>query len=121
MGKKSNRTLELLYFIFILLTCAGLSTIPCLTVLSNPLSPLVYVKLSRSTGSFQRDSHLLETIVDHMLKEDCVLVTTSRRSTLDKCTLPAGIRLYVSAAHTESDILKASESLKRVSELVVAE
>ncbi|PIA39034.1 hypothetical protein AQUCO_02700304v1 [Aquilegia coerulea] len=105
----------------IALLCKGLSTIPCLSVVSNPLSPLVYVKLSRSTGSFQGDSRLVETIADHMLKEDCVLVTTSRRSKLDKCTLPAGIKLYVSAAHTESDILRASESLKRVSELVVAE
>jgi serine palmitoyltransferase len=33
--------------------------------------------------------------------------------------LPLGIRLFVSAGHSESDIHKASESLKRVSALVL--
>lgn len=54
-----------------------------------------------------------------MLKEDSVFVVTSKRSTLDKCRLPVGIRLFVSAAHSESDLVKASESLKRVAELVL--
>lgn len=54
-----------------------------------------------------------------MLKEDSVFVVTSKRSTLDKCHLPVGIRLFVSAGHSESDMVKASESLKRVAELVL--
>ncbi|KAL5710442.1 serine C-palmitoyltransferase [Ranunculus cassubicifolius] len=99
----------------------GLSKIPGLAIASDPLSPLVFVKLSRSTGSSNKDLNLFETITDHMLKNECVLVTTSRRSTLDKCRLPAGIRLFVSASHTESDILKVTESLKRVSQSVLAD
>ena len=47
------------------------------------------------------------------LKEDFVFVVTSKRSMLDKCRLPIGIRLFVSAGHTESDLRMASESLKR--------
>jgi serine palmitoyltransferase len=58
-------------------------------------------------------------IHSQVLKEDSVFVVTSRRSTLDKCRLPVGIRLFVSAGHSESDIHKASESLKRVSALVL--
>lgn len=54
-----------------------------------------------------------------VLKEDSVFVVTSKRSTLDKCPLPVGIRLFVSAAHSESDLHKASESLKRVAALVL--
>ena len=54
-----------------------------------------------------------------VLKEDSVLVATSRRSTLDKCKLPVGIRLFVSAAHTEDDLMKAGESLKRVAALAL--
>lgn len=54
------------------------------------------------------------------LKEDSVFVVTSKRSTLDKCRLPMGIRLFVSAGHSESDLLKASGSLKRVAALVLA-
>lgn len=53
------------------------------------------------------------------LKEDSVLVVVTKRSTIDKCRLPVGIKLFVSAAHSESDVLKACESLKRVSELVL--
>lgn len=53
------------------------------------------------------------------LKEDCVLVVTSKRSKLDKCCLPVGIRLFVSAGHSESDLIKASDSLKRNAESVL--
>lgn len=55
-----------------------------------------------------------------VLKEDSVLVVPSRRSTMDKCRLPVGIRLFVSAAHTEADLRKASESLKRVAAIVLS-
>jgi len=58
-------------------------------------------------------------IHSQVLKEDSVFVVTSRRSTLDKCRLPVGIRLFVSAGHSESDLHKASESLKRVAALVL--
>lgn len=54
-----------------------------------------------------------------MLKEDSVFVVASKRSTLDKCRLPVGIRLFVSAAHSESDLQKAVESLKRVTASVL--
>lgn len=56
-----------------------------------------------------------------VLKEDHVLVVTSKRSTLDKCHLPVGIRLFVSAGHSESDLIKASESLKRIASLALAD
>lgn len=99
----------------------GLSEIDGLCIASDPLSPLIFLRLKNSTGSFNKDSNLLETIADHVLKEESVLVTTSRRSTHDKCRLPAGLRMFVSSSHTESDLLKASESLKRVSESVLAD
>ncbi|KAH7523657.1 hypothetical protein FEM48_Zijuj06G0035200 [Ziziphus jujuba var. spinosa] len=97
----------------------GLSGITGLSMASNPESPIVFLKLDKSTGSVKTDLHLLEDITDRMLKEDSVFVVTSKRSTLDKCRLPVGIRLFVSAAHSESDLVKASESLKRVAELVL--
>ena len=58
-------------------------------------------------------------MVLQLLKDHSVLVVASKRSTLDKCRLPVGIRLFVSAAHSESDLLKVSESLKTVAELVL--
>ncbi|GKA43843.1 hypothetical protein Tco_0736567, partial [Tanacetum coccineum] len=45
-------------------------------------------------------------------KEDTVFVVTYKRSALDKCKQPVGIRFFVSAAHTESDLHKAYESQK---------
>lgn len=54
-----------------------------------------------------------------MLKEDSVFVVASKRSTLDKCRLAVGIRLFVSAGHSESDLQKASGSLKRVAAQVL--
>ncbi|KAK7311082.1 hypothetical protein RJT34_08976 [Clitoria ternatea] len=96
-----------------------LSKIPSFTIASNPESPIVYLRLKKSTGSNKDDLHLLENIADRVLKEDSVFVVASKRSTLDKCRLPIGIRLFVSAGHSESDLLKASESLKRVAASVL--
>ncbi|XP_020234163.1 long chain base biosynthesis protein 1 [Cajanus cajan] len=97
----------------------GLSKIPGITIASNPESPIVYLRLEKSTGSMKDDLNLLENIAERVLKEESVFVVTSKRSTLDKCRLPVGIRLFVSAGHSESDLLKASESLKKVAASVL--
>ncbi|MBA0879996.1 hypothetical protein Goshw_012737, partial [Gossypium schwendimanii] len=81
---------------------------------SNPESPIVFLVLEKSTGSVKSDLQLLEDIADRALKQESIFVVASKRSTLDKCPLHVGIRLFVSAAHSESDLLKACESLKRV-------
>jgi len=62
---------------------------------------------------------VLNVVHLQVLKEESVFVVVSKRSTLDKCRLPVGIRLFVSAGHSESDVLKASESLKRVTASVL--
>ncbi|XP_057501331.1 long chain base biosynthesis protein 1-like [Actinidia eriantha] len=98
----------------------GLLDIQGLEVMSDAQSPIVFLRLKNSTGSSKNDLQLLEEIADRALKEDSVFVVTSKRSTLDKCRLPVGIRLFVSAGHSESDLLKASESLKRVAAVVLA-
>ncbi|PON74892.1 Glycine dehydrogenase (decarboxylating) [Parasponia andersonii] len=93
----------------------GLSGIAGLSIASNPDSPTVFLKLEKSTGSLKANMDLLQDIADRVLKEDSVLVLTSKRSTIDECPLPFGIKLFVSAGHSKSDLLlKASESLKRV-------
>ncbi|THG19609.1 hypothetical protein TEA_019030 [Camellia sinensis var. sinensis] len=98
----------------------GLSNIHGLKIVSDVKSPIVFLRLKNSTGSLKSDSQLLEHIAEQVLKEDSVFVVTSKRSMLDKCRLPVGIRLFVSASHSESDLLKASESLKRVAAVVLA-
>jgi serine palmitoyltransferase len=91
-----------------------------MSLTSNRESPIVFLKLEKSSGSAKDDLLLLEKMADRALKEDSLLVVSSKRSFLDKCRLPVGIKLYVSAGHSESDLLKASESLKRLaSELLL--
>lgn len=92
----------------------GLLGIQGLELASDIMSPLVFLRLKKSTGSMNSDLHLLEDLADRVLKEHSVFVTTSKRSMVDKCNLPVGIRIYVSAAHTESDLQKVCESLKIV-------
>lgn len=59
-------------------------------------------------------------IIMQALKEDSLLVVSSKKSFLDKCRLPVGIKLLVSAGHSDSDLIKVSESLKRLaSELLL--
>lgn len=55
-----------------------------------------------------------------LLKEYSIFIATSKRSVVDKCKLSAGIRLYISAAHTEADLEKACESLKRATAFVLS-
>ncbi|KAG9142171.1 hypothetical protein Leryth_007620 [Lithospermum erythrorhizon] len=96
----------------------GLEDVKGFQILSDPESPIVFLKLKKSTGSSKSDLQILEDIADKALKEDSVFVVTSKRSTLDKCKLPVGIKLYVSSAHSEHDLTKACESLKRIAALV---
>ncbi|KAI3790288.1 hypothetical protein L2E82_03227 [Cichorium intybus] len=95
-----------------------LSEIQGLKLASDVLSPIVFLVLKKSTGSMKSDLQLLEDVADRVLKEHSIFVVPSRRSTLDKCKLPVGIRLFVSAAHTESDLQKAYEALKSVTDSV---
>ncbi|KAI7749750.1 hypothetical protein M8C21_015605 [Ambrosia artemisiifolia] len=96
------------------LLSTGLLGIKGLELANDIMSPLVFLRLKKSTGSLKSDLQLLEDLADRVLKEHSVFVTTSKRSFVDKCNLPVGIRIYVSAAHTESDLQKACESLKSV-------
>ncbi|KAK4476913.1 hypothetical protein RD792_016079 [Penstemon davidsonii] len=98
----------------------GLSDVQGLEIVSDPQSPIVFLKLKKSMGSLKADLQVLEDIADHLLKEYSVFISTSKRSTVDKCKLPTGIRLFVSAAHTESDLEKACESLKKTTSHVLA-
>ncbi|KAK6156827.1 hypothetical protein DH2020_011075 [Rehmannia glutinosa] len=78
----------------------GLLDVQGLEIVSDPESPIVFLTLKKSTGSIKGDLQVLQDIGDYLLKEHSIFVATSKRSTVDKCKLPAGIRLYVSAAHT---------------------
>ncbi|ONK59236.1 uncharacterized protein A4U43_C08F4380 [Asparagus officinalis] len=99
----------------------GLSDVPGLTLTSDPQSPIVLLQLKKPTGSHESDLKLLEKIVDRVLNEDSVFLVSTKRSKLDKCRLPVGIKMFVSAGHSESDLMKASESLKRVAASVLSE
>ncbi|KGN62485.1 long chain base biosynthesis protein 1 [Cucumis sativus] len=97
----------------------GLLGIPGLKLVSDQESPIVFLVLDKSTGSLQNDLQLLEKIAELALNEHSVFVVTSKRSTLDKCRLPVGIRLMVSTGHSESDLLKATKSLRSVAAVVL--
>ncbi|KAL2482640.1 Long chain base biosynthesis protein 1 [Forsythia ovata] len=97
----------------------GLSDVQGLEIASDPHSPIVFLRLKKSTGSVKGDLQVLEDICDRVLNEDSIFVATSKRSTIDKCNLPVGIRLFVSAAHTESDLVKACGSIKRATEMLL--
>ncbi|GKB27867.1 hypothetical protein Tco_0867268 [Tanacetum coccineum] len=75
--------------------------------------------VSKQQGGYVTSSSSSDDCREKVLKEHSVFVVTSKRSSLDKCKLPVGIRLFVSAAYTESDLQKAYESLKIVATLVL--
>ncbi|RWW11893.1 hypothetical protein GW17_00024462 [Ensete ventricosum] len=63
--------------------------------------------------------YIVVEAIYQVLKEDSVFIVSTKRSVLDKCRLPVGIRLFVSAGHSESDIHKVCDSLTRVAALVL--
>ncbi|XP_051136101.1 long chain base biosynthesis protein 1 isoform X2 [Andrographis paniculata] len=98
----------------------GLLNVQGLQIISDRESPIVFLRLKTSKGSPKADLQLLDDIADRLLKDHSVFVVTTKRSTVDKCKLPVGIRLYLSAAHSESDLGKACESIKTVAADVLA-
>lgn len=50
----------------IVLWCAGLSGVTGLLLVSNPESPIVFLKLQKSTGSMKSDLQLLNCIADRV-------------------------------------------------------
>jgi serine palmitoyltransferase len=51
--------------------------------------------------------------------ENGVLMCEIKRSILDKCNMPAAIRICVTAGHTEEDLVQASSALRKVVEEVL--
>lgn len=51
-----------------------------------------------------------------MREEQGVLLSVTRRSLLDRCQLPVGLRVGISAAHEEQDLISAAKSLRVVVE-----
>ncbi|KAL2645206.1 hypothetical protein R1flu_012793 [Riccia fluitans] len=88
-----------------------LSSIHELVVSGHEFSPVIFLQLKKPVSP-SADAAILQKIADQMLEES-VLVTVSRRSILDKCKLPVGLRLTVSAAHTEEELHAAAASLQR--------
>ncbi|XP_057541329.1 long chain base biosynthesis protein 1-like isoform X1 [Amaranthus tricolor] len=93
---------------------AGLSDLPGFEIASNPHAPIVFLKLVNSTGSLKSDMQLLDNTANQLLEEHNIFVVSSKRSTLDKCPLPLGLKLFVSAGHTDSDLKKICDALKIV-------
>ncbi|KAL3698504.1 hypothetical protein R1sor_012580 [Riccia sorocarpa] len=89
-----------------------LASIQELVVSGHEFSPVIFLYLKRSVSP-SSDVLVLQQIADQMLEKESVLVTVSRRSILDKCKLPVGLRLTVSAAHTEEELHAAAASLQR--------
>lgn len=97
----------------------ALSRVPGLRVGGDETSPVIFLHLSKSPGSFAEDSRLLQRIADKMLAEESVLLAVTKRAPLDRCRLPAGIRIAVSGAHTEADLQVAADALARVAASVL--
>ncbi|CAM6110185.1 unnamed protein product [Calypogeia fissa] len=96
----------------------SLSGIPELVVSGHELSPVIHLFL-KNPGSEKSDSYILQSIVDQMLEQKGILVTRSKRSVLDKCKLRSGIKILVSAAHTEEELYSAAASLRHVLQAVL--
>ncbi|RWW50661.1 hypothetical protein BHE74_00043059 [Ensete ventricosum] len=82
-------------------------------------NPSVLTQLRSNIALLWKGEFYLSAIDCIVLKEDSVFIVSTKRSVLDKCRLPVGIRLFVSAGHSESDIHKVCDSLTRVAALVL--
>ncbi|GJY78965.1 hypothetical protein Tco_0484766 [Tanacetum coccineum] len=81
---------------------------------SPPSSPSLHYSNPNSLAIAEVDKTTVRSLTADVAADtrDTVFVVTYKRSALDKCKQPVGIRFFVSAAHTESDLHKAYESQK---------
>ncbi|BBN03841.1 serine palmitoyltransferase [Marchantia polymorpha subsp. ruderalis] len=96
----------------------SLSNIQEVVVSGHNFSPLIFLHL-KTPSSPDVDGLLLQEIADQMLEKESVLISVTKRSFLDKCKFPIGLRLTVSAAHTEEELHAAAGSLQRVVQIVL--
>jgi hypothetical protein len=67
------------------LATAGLSNIPGFTIASHPESPIVYLRLKKSTGSLKDDLHLLENIAERVRNADQMFIYFFDRTMFISC------------------------------------
>ena len=63
--------------------------------------------------------HLELVFVFEQMLDEGVLLSLTKRSLLDNCKLPAAIKVIVTAAHTEGDLLLVISKLRNVVEKVL--
>ncbi|GJP29498.1 hypothetical protein CLOM_g16918 [Closterium sp. NIES-68] len=98
---------------------------PALEVQGHAVSPVLLLRVSKAAGGAggvrdgEDEPALLQKIVDEMREGEDVLVSVPLRSPLDICPLPAGIRVCLSAGHSQDDMLLAAKAFGRATARVL--
>ncbi|CAI7868653.1 unnamed protein product [Closterium sp. NIES-53] len=98
---------------------------PDLEVHGHSVSPVVLLRVRKEAGAggAVRDGEdeptVLQRIVDEMREGEDVLVSVPLRSPLDISPLPAGIRVCISAGHSQDDMLLAAQAFGRATARVL--
>ncbi|CAI5493657.1 unnamed protein product [Closterium sp. Naga37s-1] len=98
---------------------------PDLEVHGHSVSPVVLLRVRKGAGAGgavqdgEEEPAVLQRIVDEMREGEDVLVSVPLRSPLDICPLPAGIRVCMSAGHSQDDMLLAAKAFGRATARVL--
>jgi len=90
----------------------GLSSVNGIKLSSIPLSPIIHMRLAKSTGDRYRDEEILQKIVNEALNQDILLTRAKYVPTETFKPFPS-IRICMSCTHTEDQLRKALEIIKK--------
>jgi len=90
----------------------SLSSVKGIKITSNLQSPVIHIRLEKSTGDRVNDEQLLQNIVNLCLNED-VLLTRAKYVPSETFLPSPSIRICVSCAHTQQQLIKAIEVIKK--------
>lgn len=81
----------------------------------DDVSPVIHVQLEQPLDSIWRGKALLQRVVDDAFQHEGVLFTVHRLSDLDQAysSTPASICIAVTAQHSQADLQKAADALRK--------
>jgi len=99
---------------------AVLKTVPGLVITSDVLSPVIHIRLAKSTGSRDTDEDALEAIVQHALDHDKVFLTRAKYIDNEKFPPPPSIRVCLNATMLDSDVDATGVAIKNAVKTVLS-
>jgi len=77
-------------------------------------SPLIHLRLQKSTGTWTGDDELLQKIVDQIIEREQIILTRASYAKHERFVPAPSIKILINAEHQQDDIVKVVKALQQV-------